>query len=71
MRATEESSSSVAAMTPRHLTAPNNAHLPWAPHWAEYALLWRFPVSAVIERIGRADRDEALKRKIQLLRGEG
>jgi hypothetical protein len=46
----------------------NSAH-DWAPHWAMRVALW--PESAVIERIERADREEAQRRELQLLRGEG
>lgn len=52
-------------------TALANAQQPWAPHWAERACLRRFPPAAIIERLERADRDEALCRELQLLAGKG
>jgi hypothetical protein len=53
----------------------NSAH-DWAPHWAHLATSYAKtvlarPPAAVIERIERADREEALRREIQLLAGQG
>jgi hypothetical protein len=42
----------------------------WAPHWAE-AVLHGWSAKEVVERLRRADQEEAVKREFQLLRGEG
>ena len=47
----------------------NSAH-DWAPHWAQFCLA-RHAMAAVIERLQRADREEAQKREVQLLMGKG
>lgn len=46
------------------------ANHPWAPHWAQFVICW-YPETAVIERICRADREEAQRRQVQLLLGNG
>jgi hypothetical protein len=42
----------------------------WAPHWGKIALAFG-DAEAVIDRIARADRDEAVDREMQLLVGKG
>jgi hypothetical protein len=42
----------------------------WAPHWAE-AVLHGWSAKEVVERLQRADQEEAVKRELELLRGEG
>jgi len=42
----------------------------WAPHWAKLVLRY-FPEADVIERLKRADREEAQRREVQLLMRKG
>jgi len=44
---------------------------PWAPSWAVLVLRKGFPLEAVIARIDQADREMAVRRELQLLRGQG
>jgi len=48
-----------------------NANQPWAPHWASEADWWGYSPATIVERIERADREEALRRELQLLAGKG
>jgi len=52
-------------------TALSYANHPWAPHWAAEVLWLGYPANAVIDRIHQADREQAIKRKVSLLKGEG
>ena len=53
------------------------ANHPWAPHWAMLAgnnyarRSSRTSPGDVVERMKRADREEALRREMQLLKGQG
>jgi hypothetical protein len=47
-----------------------NANHPWAPHWATSAIR-RWAPDAIIERIAQADCEEAIRRELQLLAGQG
>jgi hypothetical protein len=48
-----------------------SANQPWAPHWADEVVWRRFHSAAIVERIERADREEALRRELQLMAGKG
>jgi hypothetical protein len=52
-----------------------SANQPWAPTWASDAVwkarMWGLPPAAIVERIERADRDEAQRRELQLLARKG
>jgi uncharacterized protein DUF6525 len=48
-----------------------DANHDWAPHWARSVLRLGFPEAQVVERLRRADREEALRREVQLLRRQG
>lgn len=49
-----------------------SANHPWAPHWAEFSLHWElFSDAAIVARIEKADREEAMRRELQLLAGQG
>ena len=47
------------------------ANHPWAPHWARSVLRLGFAEAAVIERLKQADREEAQRRDVMLLKGQG
>jgi hypothetical protein len=42
----------------------------WAPHWATLVLRG-WSQAEIVERLEKADTDEAFQRKMELLRGEG
>jgi hypothetical protein len=48
-----------------------NSNHPWAPHWALWAVRDGYPAAAVVARIERADKEQAMRRELKLLRGEG
>lgn len=52
--------------------ALRNANLPWAPSWAAEVFFYDgYSEDEIVERLRRADREEAQKRRVQLLRRKG
>ncbi len=58
-------------LPPRVRRALAEAAHPWAPHWASRVLQRGWTADAVVERLRRADAEEARDRELQLLYGQG